>query len=572
MKYNPKVVSFDRSAAYVHHRAMKNMRNNNPVDALELMRSAVEHSPDNREYWLDLAEMYCEMGCHEQSNRILLDMIAQRYAPAECYYGLALNQFGRNEMESAKQALVLYRRYAKNGEYLEAADGLRAEIDYYEAMRRPLDRKRGRAVQLVNRACDALKADEPLKACRLFEESFARFPDQPEMRALYAMALRLAGDEEAALALAESLVDAENASIRTLCVAGQVIFQCGQREKGQESVMRAMAQKPFGPELRLLIFALSEMALHAEAAEAAKRALREEPHDKQLLHMRAVALHFSGVEDALTADFWLRILRIDPEDSVAAFYYAAASEGRLSEVQPCYVYEVLGDEYRRRLKEIMDQLNQGMEKCIERWTADAAFRQMLIWAVRTGEESCGRAAVMVIAAAGDECSESILRELFYSGDVPVSVKIHAMVFLRLRGADVDKLMPPGMNAQDGMLPKAETLLAELPVYERQLVRFAAEIVEQEYGLCASSALALMWRVYRASGVLNEELLACTQEAAAALAWNYLLDHGVKLSVDRLAAQFGCRRRRMVFYARQMAAALEKQGRILEDNADEHEDH
>ena len=56
MKHNPKVVSFDRSAAYVHHRAMKNMRNNNPVDALELMRHAVEHSPDNREYLLDLAE------------------------------------------------------------------------------------------------------------------------------------------------------------------------------------------------------------------------------------------------------------------------------------------------------------------------------------------------------------------------------------------------------------------------------------------------------------------------------------------------------------------------------------
>ena len=29
MKYNPKVVSIKRSAAYVHHRALKNMRDNN---------------------------------------------------------------------------------------------------------------------------------------------------------------------------------------------------------------------------------------------------------------------------------------------------------------------------------------------------------------------------------------------------------------------------------------------------------------------------------------------------------------------------------------------------------------
>ena len=145
MKYNPKVVSFDRSAAYVHHRALKNMRDNNPVDALELMRHAVEQSPDNREYRLDLAEMYCEMGCHEQSNRILLDMIAQKDAPAECYFGLALNQFGRNEWESARQALLIYQRYAAEGEYIEDAGGLNAEMDYYDAMKRPLNRKIGRA-------------------------------------------------------------------------------------------------------------------------------------------------------------------------------------------------------------------------------------------------------------------------------------------------------------------------------------------------------------------------------------------------------------------------------------------
>jgi len=107
MSYNPKVVSFERSAAYVHHRAMKNRRDNNPVDALELMRQAVEQSPDNREYLLDLAEMYCEMGCHEQSNRILLEMLAQPDAPAECYYGLALNQLGMNDLEGAKQSLRL---------------------------------------------------------------------------------------------------------------------------------------------------------------------------------------------------------------------------------------------------------------------------------------------------------------------------------------------------------------------------------------------------------------------------------------------------------------------------------
>ena len=53
MSFDPKVVPFDRSAAYMHHRAMKNRRDNNVVDALELLRRAVERSPDNDEYKLD---------------------------------------------------------------------------------------------------------------------------------------------------------------------------------------------------------------------------------------------------------------------------------------------------------------------------------------------------------------------------------------------------------------------------------------------------------------------------------------------------------------------------------------
>ena len=49
MSNNPKLVNFARSPAYMHHRAMLNRRDNNVVDALELMRRAVEESPENRE-------------------------------------------------------------------------------------------------------------------------------------------------------------------------------------------------------------------------------------------------------------------------------------------------------------------------------------------------------------------------------------------------------------------------------------------------------------------------------------------------------------------------------------------
>ena len=571
MKHNPKVVSIDRSAAYVHHRAMKNRRDNNPVDALELLRNAVEHSPENREYRLDLAEMYCEMGCHEQSNRILLDLLAEKNAPAECYYGLALNQLGRNEMDSARRALALYRSHAGSGEYVEDALDLTEEIYLYDALKRPLNRRRGRAAQIAEKACNALREDDVEKSRRLFERSLEMDANQPEMRALYAMALRMDGDDALAVEQARLSVSDGEPSVRALCVAAQVLYMCGDTVAALELAGRAIALRPDGVELRLMIFALSELGMYAEAADAVRLALQETPHDKGLLHMRAVLLHRTGAEDHQVERFWRRILRIDPEDSVARYYQALAARNALNEISPELIYEVPAEEYRRRLMKIAEKLSEGLDVAAELWCTDRDFRALLVWAVGTGNENCGRAAIMVIAAAGDEESESAMRELLYRGDVPMSVKLHGVLFLRLRGADMGKLMPPDMDALDGLLPEAEGVLAGMPVGERQLVRFAGEVLSQEYGVEALSALALLWRGYRSASQRNDPLV-CTQEAAAALAWNYLLQHGRRVSVDKLAREFACRPRRMVFYARHMASVLECYEDADQKQDSEHEDH
>ena len=564
MNYNPKVVSFSRSAAYVHHRALKNKRDNHPVDALELMRRAVEESRGNREYLLDLAEMYCEMGCHEQSNRILLDLLSQGDAPAECYYGLALNQFGRNEMEAARQALLIYQKKTQTGEYLEEAGGLRAEMDYYDSLKRPLNRKRGRAQHIAERACDALKQDDSEKARRLFERSLAMHPHQPDMRALYAMNLHLLGAREQALDQARRSAEDPSAGMRALCVSAQVFYQCGLSAEARALMDRAIARKPTGAELRLLIYGLGEMNLHAEAAEAVKRALWETPHDKTLLHMRAAALYKSGCEAKIAQGFWLRILRIDPQDSIARFYHDAATAGKLFENAPGYLYQVPAAEYRRRLTLLADCLSEGLEEARSRWTNDDDFRRLVLWALATGDESSGRAAAMVIASAEDESARSALRSMIFSSDVSPEVKMHALLFLRLQGQDVQKILPRDMDVQCGVLPQPELILKDMPACERQLVRFAGDILEAGMGVRAHAMLAVLWQTYRQGCDQYNDPLLSTQEAAAALAWNYLLSQNMKADLAQLAAWFGCRQRRMIFYARRMAAVLETNGGFPED--------
>ncbi len=564
MNNNLKVVSFMRSPAYVHHRAMMNRRDNNIVDALELMRRAVEQQPQNREYRLDLAELYCEMGCHEQSSRLLLDMLAEGDGPSECYYGLALNQLGMNDLAGARQSLRLYRRQDPDGAHLEQVRQLAAELDFYSQLGQYASRKLARAARIAGRACDAMQADQPDRACRLFEQSLALASEQYEMRALFAMALLMCGEGERAREEAERAAGGYPPSVRALCVCAQVYSLMGDITTARTLVERAADEKPDGQDLRLMIHAMGELHMDDRVAEYARLALQETPFDRDLLHVRAVALLRTGAPEKRVARFWARILRIDPEDSVAQFYQAAAARGELRKCAPEYAYQVPEKEFVRRLRELVGHLGEGYEHVAELWQGDPAFRQLMRWAVRTGDAQLSRAAMTALTTIDSGESRSMLRSLLFGGELPDELKIHASLALKLQGISQNELMPESTGLNNGFLPDAEAMLSRLGVGERQLVRYADEVLQQEYGISGITQLTLMWTAYRQLRGTRTDPLLRVESAAAALAYNYMMIYGPKPNIHRLARAFGCAPRQLVFCARRIAGSLERIGEITSD--------
>ncbi len=564
MNRNLKVVSFARSPAYVHHRAMMNRRDNHIVDALELLRRAVEESPQNREYRLDLAELYCEIGCHEQSSRLLLDMLAEGDGPSECYYGLALNQLGMNDVAGAMRSLRLYRRQDPEGAHLEEVRQLAAEIDFFSELGHNASRKVNRAARIASRACDAMKADEPEKACRLFEQSLALASEQYEMRALYAMALLIRGESELAREQAERAAAGYPPSPRALCVCAQVYALMGDVTTARSLIDRAANEKPQGQDLRLMIYAMGELRMDDRVAEYARLALQETPFDRDILHMRAVALLRGGASEKRVSRFWARILRIDPEDTVAQFYQAAAIRGELRRLAPEYAYQVPPREFSRRLEALVDELSQGYEHIERLWGDDPAFRQLVKWAVASEDPRLSRAAMTALTTIDTEESRSLLRALIFGGDLPDELKIHAALALKLQGIEQEKLMPQSTGLGDGFLPDAETMLSRLGVGERQLVRYADEVLKREYDVSAQTQLLLMWTAYRQLRGTRTDPLLRIDSAAAALAYNYMLIYGPEPDLSKLARDFGCVERQMVFCARRIAGCLEKIGGFTSD--------
>jgi len=555
MKGNLKVVPIERSSAYVHHRAMQNRRDNRIVDALELMRRAAEASPQNREYRLDLAELYCEIGCHEQSARLLLDMLAEGDGPSECYFGLALNQLGMNDLSGARASLRLYRRRDPVGAHTEDARQLSAQLDFYSEISRSGNRRLDRASRLASHACDALKADMPDKACRLFERSMELASEQYEMRALYAMALLLRGDRQAARDQAERSCAGYPPSVRALCVSAQVFAQLGERDRTQALIEQAAGEKPEGQDLRMMIYAMAELGMDAGVAEHTRTALREAPFDRDLLHMRAVALHRTGVPDASLTRFWSRILRIDPEDSIAGFYQRMAMDGKLCECAPEYGYQVPAGEFLDRLQTLIGHLTQGFEHVQAQWQEDPRFRQMMRWAIHSEDGRLGRAAMTVLTTLDSQDARSMLRELMFVGDVPDELRVQAALALRIQGLGVEKLLPRSTGLSDRLLPGADAVMERLSVGERQLVRYADEVLTREYGISQRARLALMWAAYRQMRGARTDPLVRTEAASAALAYNYLMIYRSKPDIEALSKAFHCPQRQLVYYARRIAGCV-----------------
>ncbi len=564
MNRDLKVVSIKRSSAYVHHRAMMNRRENNIVDALELMRRAVEESPQNRDYRLDLAELYCEIGCHEQSARLLLDMLAEGDGPSECYYGLALNQLGMNDLYGARNSLRLYRRQDPAGAHVEEVRRLAAELDFYSEINHSASRKLDRAARIARRACDAMRVDDPEKACRLFEQSLELASEQYEMRALYAMALLMRGKRNAAREQAGRACESYPPSVRALCVSAQVFALLGEGDRARKLIDGARAEKPEGQDLRLMICAMGELGMDAEVAEYARQALRETPFDRDMLHIRAVALSRTGVPDARLARFWTRILRIDPEDSVAQFFQLAALNGALRDCAPEYAYQVPTGEFIRRLHALADHLAMGFDHLQAQWRDDSAFRQLMRWAVETEDPRLSRAAMTVLATLDSGDARSMLRGLLFTAQLPEELKAHAALAMRLQGQDAERLMPRSAGLEENFMPGAQALLARMPVGERQLVRYADEVLRREYDVSGLSRLTLLWTIYRRVRGTRTDPLLRIDSAAAALAYNYLLLYGPKPEPGRLAREFGCAPRQLAYYAGRIAGCIER----LENTNDE----
>lgn len=538
-----KVVPFSRSTDYLHQRAMKNRRDRNLLDAVELLRRAIERDGDNSQYQMDLAETYCEMGCHLESNRVLTRILAGDDPQSECYFGMSCNFYGMNDLDSSYKALMCFLSDDPRATKRPEVSEMLQTLVMVRELGAPSSRKKNRAHKMAQRGCDLMKAEQYPEAERLLRQSLRVDGRQSETRALLAMGLMLMEQPEAAVREALRALRQPHPPMQTLCLCAQVFYHADRGQAALKIIDAALRQKSEGDDLRMLLDALCEMGEHERIYELSLRALRETPYDRELLHMHAAAVLNTGRPRERAVSCWTRVRRIDPDDAVARLYL----EAELAEGENVpYAYRLSAEARLARIQYLGSVVEKGLAGIEEVWDQADELRKTLAWALGSGEIYFNRVALNLLAAVERKEAEYLLRDYLLRPDAPQFLKRQALLLLGLRRAK-PPFLATGFDKFLLISPNDSGRMPRMPISYKKVLKMAlracAQIRKNQL-----SALTVAWLRYVCAFDGGFPLLRDCQSWAAALIYSHLRHQEDPPTARLIARMFGLNWRKIEYLA------------------------
>ena len=407
-----KVVPFERGKEYLMRRAQVNRQAGRLLDALALQRRATEQE-DSPACRMDLAQTLCQMGCYEESNRILAGMLSEPDAPGDCYFGLCCNYMGMGQDELAYRAMVQFLACDPEAVNRDEVAGMfndlvRLRTAKHDAV---LTRRARRAQQLARAALARQEQGELALAHRLLKRALKALKGSEDVniRTQLAQLLSQMGRHQEAVRQMDKVLSYQLVGDRSLGVAAKVYTLAGEAQKAAATILRLETREPQGPSLRLLLDACCAAGDDERVRLLAPRALRDAPYDRRLLHQCAVNRVRQGrpVEQAIS--FWTRALRIDPGDTVARWGIRQASLNKLSPSMP-YDYALPAAEAERWRHQLCQALTMDDSALRERFHRSRALEDRLRWALYAGNRQTVLMARRLLSRLDDPAARRMLSE------------------------------------------------------------------------------------------------------------------------------------------------------------------
>ncbi len=520
------MIPFQQNAAFYLKRGAKELERNDLLAAAAKYRAAYLRAPNDEEARLALAEILSQMQRYEESNRILLPMLADPDVCAECHFGLACNFFGMQEYDSAADHLEAYLDLEPDGYYALDAEDFLDLIDDDDAMYdvtglRTDDDYEDNAVIRFSRAL--ISSGETDFAIEELELRHSAAPTSIKIAEQLALAYFCDQRTADAKRTTNEILSKEPQNVLARCTCALAALEDGRKADAEaELTYLGKLNVEQADELHAIALLQIDLGRYAEAETTLNHILQTAPYDENVLHKLGYVRCMQGNAQGARACYQ-KLLSIDPEDTVAQYYETQCrhAEGAQKNAARWMIpYQVPFGETFRRLNHINRELARPSAELAEKWRTDRSFLSQIEWAFSLPDVRIKKSMLSLIFSFADEQSERVLREYLLRTDQPDALKRAVFGMLKVLKAEepytayingrwIDARV--GAFSFDEPLPAAYTNIAEI-------------LLQYMLGSCSDetiSAAAAIFRRYVFSLKGKYPRISQAQELSFAAALEYL---------------------------------------------------
>lgn len=436
-KLQNKVLSFHQPASFFKKKADKHVDAGNFIEALQLYRQALGIEPDNVEYLLSIAQIYSEMGLFAESNDVLLKIARYGNTPTECLFALGCNYMGMKNYELADEAFEQYLAIDPDGEFAEEIDDIFDMLDdededesiLQDVSRQILMEEAYEGKQYLDKG-DYKSAIEHLE--NVVNRDKLMYPAMNNL----ALSYFFDGQKTKAIEMSKKVLEALPTNLHACCNLSFFYSDLGENNIAEEYLARLDGLTEIDPEdMHKLALTYCELGHHDKAYKWFSKIVSYQPYDIRILHFYGIAAYNNGLYSESTECF-VKILRIDPDNSLAAYYKKKAENAK--KVIPAkkleYVYQVQFDEIKVRVKYLNDCLMQKDGSLKDKWNIDEYFKSVILWGLYYGDEYIKKIVIEIMSLFSDEQVEDEFRSFLLKSTEADEIKNDIFMCLKRIGA------------------------------------------------------------------------------------------------------------------------------------------
>ncbi|MDL2237564.1 tetratricopeptide repeat protein [Christensenellaceae bacterium OttesenSCG-928-K19] len=542
MKEN-NILAFEQPADFYYKRAQRLMDDGNYINALPVMRKALEKSPGDYEFSLCLAEILTELGKYEESNRVLFEaMEQQENVDADCFFCLGCNFMGLNDIDKARESFERYLQVDPDGEYRDEVEDFLLYFDaeagdMQELMEEMDDDEAYAKANEGKRLLDNAEYDAAIEVLESIEESD---DEMAYARNNLALAHYCKKEVDRAIEITSEVLAKNKNNIHANCNMAVFLYDKGRKAESDIFIEKAMQLAPAALEdIYKLAISLCELKRHEDAVIRLRSLADMTPYDEKVLfYLSAALFNTKKFKEALSllAD----VKKLDYPGVIADYYIKMVNRVILNPEdfeEIGYVYQVPAEAARAKIKYLNDCLKLKDSEFSAKWKEDEEFLHTTLWGLEYGDDNIKRAIAGMIAGFADAKAEKILRTFIMKKNQPDDVKNDIFILLKRMNAKEPYVAYIGDEVVEVKVGTYGIDGKDLSEDYTKLFRILSDIIEQTYPESVMKNTLNVIQKYIDDGA-SEEMLEHIKELAAAILYLALVHSGVDEDLGDVSRRFG----------------------------------